>query len=50
MDAKMTRQYFEDSDRGMIRVRNTTFNHNDEAVQIFIPKIIVPRRPAVGSM
>jgi acyl dehydratase len=38
------------SDRGMIRVRNTTFNHNDEAVQIFIPKIIVPRRPAVGSM
>ena len=38
------------SDRGMIRVRNTTFNHNDEAVQIFIPKIIVARRPAVGSM
>ena len=38
------------SDRGMIRVRNTTFNHNDEAVQIFIPKIIVPRRPAGRSM
>ena len=32
-------------DRGMIRARNTTFNQNNEAVQIFTAKLIVPRRP-----
>jgi acyl dehydratase len=36
------------SDRGMIRVQNTTLNQNDEAVQVFTAKLIVPRRsPAV---
>jgi acyl dehydratase len=33
-------------DRGMIRVQNTTFNQNDEPVQIFTGNLIVPRRPA----
>jgi acyl dehydratase len=33
-------------DRGMIRVRNTTLNHNEEAVQVFTGKLIVPRRAA----
>ncbi len=32
-------------DRGMIRVRNTTFNQNDEPVQIFTGNLLVPRRP-----
>lgn len=32
-------------DRGMIKTRNTTFNQNNEAVQIFAAKLIVPRRP-----
>jgi acyl dehydratase len=36
-------------DRGMIRVRNTTLNHNEEAVQVFTGKLIVPRRPADKS-
>jgi acyl dehydratase len=34
------------TDRGMIQVRNTTFNQNNEAVQIFTAKLIVPRRSA----
>lgn len=32
------------NDRGMIRVRNTTFNQNDEPVQSFTGNLIVPRR------
>jgi len=32
------------SDRGTIRVRNTTLNQNDEAVQIFTANLLVPRR------
>jgi acyl dehydratase len=32
-------------DRGTIAARNTTFNQNDEAVQIFTAKLLVPRRP-----
>jgi acyl dehydratase len=32
------------NDRGMVKVKNTTFNQNDEAVQSFIAKLIVPRR------
>jgi acyl dehydratase len=32
-------------DRGMIRVRTTTFNQNDEVVQVFTGNLIVPRRP-----
>lgn len=31
-------------DRGLIMVRNTTFNQNDEAVQVFTAKLLVPRR------
>ena len=34
------------SDRGLIRVRTTTYNQNDEAVQSFVGNLIVPRRPA----
>jgi len=33
-------------DRGMIRVRNTTFNQNGETVQVFTGNLLVPRRPA----
>ena len=33
-------------DRGMIRVRTTTLNQNDEAVMTFTANLIVPRRPA----
>ena len=36
-------------DRGMIRVRNTTLNQNDEVVQVFTGNILVPRRPAAGE-
>jgi acyl dehydratase len=32
-------------DRGTIAARNTTFNQNDEAVQLFTAKLLVPRRP-----
>jgi acyl dehydratase len=32
-------------DRGMIRVRTTTFNQNDQEVQSFTGNLIVPRRP-----
>lgn len=35
-------------DRGLIRVRTTTFNQKDEAVQIFTGNLIVPRR-AIGA-
>jgi acyl dehydratase len=33
-------------DQGLIRVRTTTLNQNDEAVQVFVGNLIVPRRPA----
>jgi acyl dehydratase len=33
-------------DRGMIRVRTTTFNQNDEPVMVFTGNLLVPRRPA----
>jgi acyl dehydratase len=36
-------------DRGMIRVRNTTFNQNDEPVQIFTGSLLVPRRPGAAA-
>jgi acyl dehydratase len=32
-------------DRGLIRVRTTTFNQNGEAVQIYTGNLLVPRRP-----
>ncbi len=31
--------------RGLIRVRTTTLNQNNEAVQIFTANLLVPRRP-----
>jgi acyl dehydratase len=31
-------------DRGTIRVKNTTFNQNDEVVQMFLANLLVPRR------
>lgn len=36
-------------DRGLIRVRTTTFNQKDEAVQIFTGNLIVPRRSTSGN-
>jgi acyl dehydratase len=32
-------------DRGLIRVRTTTFNQNGETVQIYTGNLLVPRRP-----
>ena len=34
------------ADRGVIRVRTTTLNQNDQPVQIFTCNLLVPRRPA----
>ena len=34
------------ADRGLIRVRTTTFNQNDQPVQIFTGRLLVPRRAA----
>jgi acyl dehydratase len=33
-------------DRGLLRVRTTTFNQNDEPVMSFTGNLLVPRRPA----
>jgi acyl dehydratase len=33
-------------DRGLIRVRTTTFNQNDETVMMFTGNLLVPKRPA----
>lgn len=33
-------------DRGMIRVRTTTFNQNGEPVLVFTGNLLVPRRPS----
>ncbi len=35
-------------DRGMIRVKNTTLNQNDEVVQMFTANLLVPRRSPVA--
>lgn len=32
-------------DRGMIKVRTTTLNQNDEPVQVSVANLVVPRRP-----
>lgn len=32
-------------DRGIVTVRNQTFNQRDEPVQVFVVKMLVPRRP-----
>lgn len=34
------------SDQGLVKVRATTLNQDDEPVQVFIGNLIVPRRPA----
>lgn len=34
------------ADRGLIRLRTTTINQNDQPVQIFTGNLLVPRRPA----
>jgi acyl dehydratase len=33
-------------DQGLIKVRTTTLNQNDEAVQIIVANLVVRRRPA----
>jgi acyl dehydratase len=33
-------------DRGMLRVRTTTYNQNEEPVMMFTGNLLVPRRPA----
>ena len=33
-------------DQGLLKVQMTTLNQNDEAVQVFIANLIVPRSPA----
>ena len=33
-------------DRGLIKVRTTTFNQNDEPVQVTVGHMVVPRRPS----
>jgi acyl dehydratase len=33
------------SDRGLIKVRTTTFNQRGEEVQTYIGNLLVPRRP-----
>ncbi len=35
-------------DRGLIRVRTTTLNQNDEAVMMFTGNLLVPKRPAAA--
>jgi acyl dehydratase len=35
-------------DQGLIKVRTTTLNQNDEPVQITVGNLLVPRRPASG--
>ena len=35
-------------DRGMIRVRTTTYNQKDESVMAFTGNLLVPRRPATA--
>jgi acyl dehydratase len=32
-------------DQGLIKVRTTTLNQNDEAVQVLVGNLVVPRRP-----
>lgn len=36
------------NDRGLVRVRTTTYNQNDESVQSFVGNLIVPRRTPLG--
>lgn len=34
-------------DQGLVKLRNTTFNQNGEAVQITVGSLLVPRKPGV---
>ena len=34
------------SDRGVVTIRSETRNQNDEVVQVFVGRLLVPRRPA----
>jgi len=36
-------------DQGLIKVRTTTLNQNDETVQVIIANLVVPRRPTQGG-
>ena len=36
-------------DQGFLKLRTTTLNQDDEAVQIFVANILVPRRPAAAA-
>jgi acyl dehydratase len=36
-------------ERGLIRLKTTTFNQNDEPVQIFVGNLVVPRRARTGG-
>jgi acyl dehydratase len=36
-------------DRGLIRVRTTTLNQNDDTVMMFTGNLLVPKRPAVAQ-
>jgi acyl dehydratase len=36
-------------DRGLIRVRTTTLNQNDETVMMFTGNLLVPKRPATAQ-
>jgi len=36
-------------DRGLIRVKTTTFNQNDDVVQVYTGNLIVPRRSTSGQ-
>src|SRR2546422_1400351 len=36
-------------EQGLIKVRTTTKNQNDEAVQVIIANLVVPRRPTQGG-
>jgi acyl dehydratase len=33
-------------EQGMVKVRSTTYNQNNEAVQVFVANLVVQRRPA----
>jgi acyl dehydratase len=37
------------ADRGLIKVKITTFNQNDEPVQMFVGNLVVSRRPAANG-
>jgi acyl dehydratase len=37
-------------DRGIVTIRNQTFNQRDEVVQVFVARLIVPRRPGASGL